>query len=106
MNNNNAEISFDIVGYAAKTEELKAKLLSGMADVFRDTAMGGRKIPDEGRFADMLCLMIMLADRCGADTGLILREMRTRAKTEMAGDGPFSQNCKAVLRFAEQADRR
>ena len=101
MNNNNAELSFDIVGYAAKTEELKAELLSGVAAVFRDTAMGSRTIPREDVFARMLSLMIMLANRCGTDHAALARELRAQAKAGLVRDDAFARDYLAVLHFIE-----
>ena len=106
MDNNNADMSLDIVGYAAKTEELKAELLLGVAEVFRNTAMGSRALPSEERFADMLSLMLMLANRCGADMQAIGREMLAGAKAGLAREDAFSRDHRAVIGFVNGENRR
>ncbi len=102
MNNRGADMPLDIVGYAAKTEELKAELLSAVAAVFKNTAMGSRAMPREDGFAHMLNLMLMLANRCGMDLDTVGSEMFRQAKSGLIGDDAFAGDYRAVIGFAEK----
>ena len=97
MDNSGMVSSLDIVGYAAKTEELKAELLSCLADVFKDTAMGSRVIVQESRFANLSELLLVLANRCGMDLELLLKEICSHARSGVVKNDAFSGDHKAVI---------
>lgn len=106
MNNSDAVMSVDIVGHAAKTEELKAELLNGISGVFRDTAMGSRILPSERDFARSLNILLMLANRCGIDQAVLADEMRSQAKAGIVRGDDYTRDHKAVLAFIGKDNRR
>ncbi|MBQ9518967.1 MAG: hypothetical protein IJR59_03630 [Firmicutes bacterium] len=100
MVNNSADISPDIVGYAAKTEQLKAELLLSVANVFKETAMGNRAAACEEQFAQTLTLMLMLANRRGIELERIGTLVKQQARAGLARNDAYSEDHKAVLAFA------
>lgn len=99
MVNNNADIGPDIVGYAAKTEQLKAEILLSVAGVFKQTAMGSRAAMCEEQFAQALDLMLMLANRRGIELERIAALMKQQARAGLARDDAYSGDYRAVLAF-------
>lgn len=99
MVNNSADISPDIVGYAAKTEQLKAELLLSIANVFKETAMGSRSSACEEQFAQALSLMLMLANRRGIEPERLGALIRQNARTGLVRSDAYSNDYRAVLAF-------
>ncbi|MBR6401083.1 MAG: hypothetical protein IKS17_07685 [Firmicutes bacterium] len=99
MKDNSADIGRDIVGYAAKTEELKAELLQSIASVFRQTAMGSRAALCEEEFAHAAELLLMLANRRGIDLQRLGTELNRQARTGMVRCDDYSADHRAVLAF-------
>lgn len=99
MNINNAEVCPDIVGYAAKTEELKAELLLSIAGVFKETAMGSRSAVCEEEFAHAAELLLMLANRRGIDLSSLGAELNRQARTGLVRGDAYSADHRAVLAF-------
>lgn len=89
----------DVVGYAAKTEQLKAELLQSIADVFKETAMGSRAALCEEQFAMSLGLMLMLANRRGIELEKLAARVKAQARAGLVRGDAYSGDYKAVLAF-------
>ncbi|MBO5560864.1 MAG: hypothetical protein J6A07_04370 [Firmicutes bacterium] len=106
MNSNNGDMPLNIVGYAAKTEDIKAQLLKSVAELFAQTSAGSRKLPRESCFAEVCRLALMLASRCGADMNEVFREIGLQAKNGLALDDELYKDYRAVLSFVDVDYRR
>ena len=106
MDIKNGDMPLNIVGYASKTEDIKAQLLKSVAELFVQTAAGSRKLPQESSFADVCRLVLMLANRCGTDMETLRREIKFQAKTGLAGEDDLYKDHRAVLSFVDVDYRR
>lgn len=99
----NVGVGVDIIGYTAKTEELKADLLFTVANMFKQTATANGKrrySPTEETFAQALSLLIMLANRYDINFKQLYSIVAMQAKSGLLGeDENIKNDCKAILAF-------